>query len=46
MGEDYNLLLHTFADIKGYNILFNDGHVEFVKPEELDKLKWKAEQKQ
>jgi prepilin-type processing-associated H-X9-DG protein len=29
---------------KGCNILFNDGHVEFVKSAEIGKLKWKAEQ--
>ena len=29
---------------KGCNVLFNDLHVEFVKTEELAKLKWKAEQ--
>jgi prepilin-type processing-associated H-X9-DG protein len=26
---------------KGCNILFNDGHVDFVKKEELGKLKWR-----
>jgi len=26
---------------EGCNILFNDGHVEFVKTEDLGKLKWK-----
>lgn len=29
---------------KGCNVLFNDNTVEFVKTEELAKLKWKAEQ--
>jgi hypothetical protein len=29
---------------KGCNILFNDGRIEFVKPEELGKLKWKVEE--
>jgi competence protein ComGC len=28
---------------KGCNVLFNSGHVEFVKPEQVSKLKWKAE---
>jgi prepilin-type processing-associated H-X9-DG protein/prepilin-type N-terminal cleavage/methylation domain-containing protein len=28
---------------RGANVLFNDGHVEFVKPEDAGKLKWKAE---
>ena len=28
---------------EGCNILFNDGHVKFVKPEQIGKLKWKAE---
>ncbi|MHC4153945.1 MAG: DUF4190 domain-containing protein [Planctomycetota bacterium] len=28
---------------KGCNILFNDGHVEFVPSNELSQLKWKAE---
>jgi hypothetical protein len=28
---------------KGCNILFNSGHVKFVKPEQVGKLKWKAE---
>jgi prepilin-type processing-associated H-X9-DG protein len=27
---------------KGANVLFNDGHVEFVKPEDAGKLKWAA----
>lgn len=27
---------------EGCNILFGDGHLEFVKAEELSKLKWKA----
>jgi prepilin-type processing-associated H-X9-DG protein len=30
---------------KGCNILFNDGHVEFVKKEQLGQLKWKVEEK-
>jgi hypothetical protein len=28
---------------KGCNVLFNNGRVEFVKPEQISKLKWKAE---
>jgi len=28
---------------KGANIVFKDGHLEFVKPYEIGKLKWKAE---
>jgi len=31
---------------KGCNVLFNDQHVKFVKPEQLVDLKWKDEQKQ
>ena len=31
---------------KGCNILFNDGHVEFIRKEELDKLNWGDERKQ
>jgi len=31
---------------KGCNILFNDLHVKFVKPNQLVELKWKVEQKQ
>ncbi len=31
---------------KGCNVLFNDGRVEFIKPEEVGKLKWEVEQKQ
>ena len=27
---------------KGCNILFNDGHVEFVKKKQFEKLKWKV----
>jgi len=27
---------------KGCNILFNSGHVMFVKPEQISKLRWKA----
>jgi prepilin-type processing-associated H-X9-DG protein len=26
---------------KGCNILFNDGHVEFINPEQVEELKWK-----
>jgi prepilin-type processing-associated H-X9-DG protein len=35
----------TFENHKGKrcNILFNDGHVEFVKPEQISKLNWKVE---
>jgi len=35
----------TFENHKGEgcNILFNDGHVNFVTPEELNELKWKVE---
>lgn len=29
---------------KGCNILFNDLHVEFVKPERLEELKWDVEE--
>jgi prepilin-type processing-associated H-X9-DG protein len=29
---------------KGCNVLFNDGSVKFVEPEELGKLKWKVEE--
>jgi len=29
---------------KGCNVLFNDGSVEFVKPERLGELKWEAEE--
>ncbi|MHC4157662.1 MAG: hypothetical protein ACYSSO_01145 [Planctomycetota bacterium] len=29
---------------KGCNILFNDGSVKFVKPEEVSELKWNAEE--
>ncbi|MFC1739522.1 hypothetical protein ACFL1G_10825, partial [Planctomycetota bacterium] len=32
--------------VKGCNILFNDGHVEFVKSEDISKLNWGDEQKQ
>ncbi len=28
---------------EGANVLFNDGHVKFIKPDEVGKLKWKAE---
>ncbi|MHC4737548.1 MAG: hypothetical protein ACYS9Y_01455 [Planctomycetota bacterium] len=31
---------------KGCNILFNDGHVEFVKPKNLSKLNWGDEQEE
>ena len=36
----------TFENHRGKrcNILFNDGHVEFIKPEDLDKLKWKEDE--
>ena len=34
--------LLTFENHKGgANVGFNDGHVEFVKPEDVNKLKWK-----
>ncbi len=26
---------------EGCNVLFNDGHVEFIKPKQKDNLKWK-----
>ena len=29
---------------QGSNILFNDGHVEFVKPKDIEKLKWRVEE--
>jgi hypothetical protein len=29
---------------KGCNVLFNDIHVEFIKTEQLDKLKWKVDE--
>ena len=32
--------------VKGCNILFNDGHVEFVKPKKLSKLKWGNKQEE
>ena len=28
---------------EGCNILYVDGHVEFVRPQDLDKLKWTPE---
>jgi len=28
---------------KGCNILFNDGHVEFVKTDQFGNLKWKVD---
>lgn len=31
---------------KGCNVLFNDGHVEFIKTEQLVELKWKVEKEQ
>ena len=31
--------------ITGCNVLFNDGHVEFIKTEEAGELKWKEEEK-
>lgn len=37
------LLSLTNHHRKGSNILFNDGHVEFVTPRRIHKLKWKAE---
>jgi len=30
---------------KGCNVLFNDGHVEFIKTEQLGELKWANEEK-
>jgi prepilin-type processing-associated H-X9-DG protein len=29
---------------EGCNVLFNDGHVEFVKPEDIPKLRWNADE--
>jgi len=37
----YELVTFENHFIKGCNVLFNDGHVEFVKPEQVDRLKWK-----
>jgi len=39
--------LLTFENHKGQrcSILFNDGHVEFIEPHELDKLKWDVGQR-
>lgn len=39
------LELLTFDNHEGWgaNVTFNDGHVEFVKPDEVGKLKWKVE---
>jgi len=31
---------------EGCNVLFNDLHVRFVKTEDLNDLKWTAEQKE
>jgi prepilin-type processing-associated H-X9-DG protein len=28
---------------KGANVLFNDGHFEFIRPKDIGRLKWKAE---
>ncbi|MHC4085498.1 MAG: hypothetical protein ACYSU3_22310 [Planctomycetota bacterium] len=40
------LRLGKHAGIEGSSILFNDGHVEFVKRIDLGKLKWEDEQEQ
>jgi len=40
------LLTATHHKGFGCNILFNDGHVEFIKPRRFGKLKWKDNQKQ
>ncbi|MHC4543444.1 MAG: hypothetical protein ACYTDW_00640 [Planctomycetota bacterium] len=40
------LRLGKHAGIEGSSILFNDGHVEFVKLIDLGKLKWEDEQEQ
>jgi len=40
------LLAFENKEPKGCMILFNDGHVEFVKTSKIDELKWKDEQKQ
>ena len=29
---------------KGCHVLFNDGHVEFIKPKDVGKLKWEGEE--
>jgi hypothetical protein len=29
--------------VRGCNVLFNDGTVRFIKPEEVGKLKWKSD---
>ena len=40
---DRNYFIDNHYERKGANVLFNDGHVEFIKPEDVGKLKWKAE---
>jgi prepilin-type processing-associated H-X9-DG protein len=42
---DSELLTFENHKGKGCNVLFNDGHVEFVKTEQLGQLKWKVEEK-
>ncbi len=40
--------LLTFDNHKGKNahILFNDGRIKFINPEEADQLKWKPDEAQ
>jgi hypothetical protein len=40
------LRLGKHGGIESSSILFNDGHVEFVRRIDLGKLKWEDEQKQ
>jgi len=41
----FEILSYENHYVKGCNILFNDGRVEFVKPKNLSKLNWGDEQK-
>ena len=40
VGDKQHIRFHHF---NGCNVLFSDGHVEYIKRKDIDKLKWRNE---